>query len=157
MGWNSSQGWQWDGSSRCTVLRWPKQKGEHLGCLGSWPNSAHGVFSSAVQGPGMRFTAGAFPPVFGHPSTAAFPFPQDRDKDREEMSGRCQIGWAEGTGGTKQRRETRGKTKVPTWGACVEEPPAPKSSSENSRHLGPVGDQGLLYPFSYLFHLRPRR
>lgn len=97
----------------------------------------------------------AFPPVFGHPSTAAFPYPQVRDKDREEMSGRCQIGWAEGTG---HQAETgnKGKDKGAHLGACVEEPPAPNSSSENSRHLGPVGDQRLLYPFSYLSHPKPQ-
>ena len=44
MGWNSSQGWQWNGSSGCTVLRCPEQKGEHLGRPGSQPNPACGEF-----------------------------------------------------------------------------------------------------------------
>ena len=117
--------------------------------LSSWgvqPLLSRGQEWDSLQGPFFLCLAASLSP----PSL----LPQDREKDREEMSGRCQIGWAEGTG-DQAETGNRGKTKVPTWGASAEEPPAPSSSSEDSRHLGPVGDQGLLYPFSDLSHLKP--
>ena len=63
--------------------------------------------------------------MFGHPSTAAFPYPQVRDKDREEMSGRCQIGWAEGTG---HQAETgnKGKDKGAHLGCVCGGAPSPQ-------------------------------
>lgn len=99
MGWNSSQGWRWNGSSGCTVLRCPEQKGEHLGCPGSWPNQLVGSSGSAAQRAGMRCAAGGLSSCVGlPPPPPPSPPPQDKDKDKEAMSGRCSIGWAGGAG-----------------------------------------------------------
>lgn len=137
------------------MLRYPKQKGEHLGRTRSQLNPARGDFQLSYperknevqcQEPSLCIWLSLL-------ASAMHPPPQDKDKDKEmpHMLGRG------GRWGPIRDRKQGAREKNAHPGICGRAPLPPKlsSSSKNPRQLGLTVTRGFYIPYHICFSKNP--